>query len=457
MSSPTQPRFLIDLEVQDLNTVDHTSLAHSIRRGIELAPPPFRIALFGPWGSGKSTILHMLQEQLQESEGDDTHDGPYLKTVWFNPWEHESNTNLMQSLVALLTAEIPDGLRYSRKGSRVIHRVTRAGDWIGQRWEERSIVVSDARALPRSSELLNPEQDDDIAQVSAMREAFRRFVDFTLVHGPKHQTKRLVVFIDDLDKCRPINVLNLLEGLKLAFARQTNIVLVFALDREVLCNAVELKYGRRTNFDADKYIEKIFEFNYDVPSIAIRHVKPLIRELYDRARLSELAGTAQQANLDMEAIGEVLGQPGIDLNPRKIKRIFNKFIWFFASRGALEENAEERPEPDPDPEMEATVYWLTWLLTGECWREFRKMTNRHGEAALAELCNRVTGNPIYPHSNQQVRQEFDALPGSESLLEYYRGIFNVSRGAHLPQIQELMKTRVTELARIDRILRLHGI
>ncbi|MEO1270519.1 MAG: P-loop NTPase fold protein [Myxococcota bacterium] len=457
MSSPTRPRFLIDLEVQDLHTVDHASLARSILRGIELAPPPFRIALFGPWGSGKSTILRMLQEQLLEHDNQGgVGEGVFLKTVWFNPWEHESNTNLMQSLVALLTVEIPDGIRYSRKGSRVIQKVALASDWIGQRWDERSIVVRDTRHTS-APELLNPDHDGELAQVSAMREAFRRFVDFTLVQGPKHQTRRLVVFIDDLDKCRPINVLNLLEGLKLAFSRKTNIILVFALDREVLCNAIEQKYGRRRDFDADKYIEKIFEFSYDVPAIAIRHIKPLIRELYERARLMELAGTEEQAQRDMEAISAVLGQPGIDLNPRKIKRVFNKFIWFFASRDALGLNAEQRPEPDPDPEMDQVVYWLTWLLTGECWREFRKLTNQYGESAVAELCNRVTGNPIYPHSNQQVRQEFDLLAGRESLLEYYRAVFNVGRGAHLPQIQELMKTRVTELARIDRILRLHGL
>ncbi len=453
------PHFLRDLEVQDLHTVDHASLAQAIAKGIELAAPPFRIALFGSWGSGKSTILKMVQACIEEENAREDLHADYIKPLWFNAWEVESHTSLLASLVTLFVHHIPEGVRYSRKGARVARQAALASAYLSRRWNT---------AQPHPTPALNPQDDDDaddFSQVQTLKDTFRRLVDLTLQSAPRQRERRLVVFVDDLDKCAPHTVLAFIEGVKLFLERGTPLILVFALDREVLGNAIAQKYHHSQHrppntFDADRYVEKIFEFNYDVPPITLPNTRPLARELYLRAGLADLAASDEERALALAAIERALALPGISLSPRKIKRIFNKFIWFFSSMRRLPleppEPAPASPDDAPD-DLPALDAWLIWLLTTEQWRELRRMVADHGAPALGELCNRVTGNPLFPHANQTVRALFDALPGQAALLDYYRGVFNANGAVHLPAVQLRMRARVHELARIDRVLLLNGV
>jgi len=468
------PHFLLDLEIQDLHTVDHAALAQSIFQGITLAPPPFRIALFGPWGSGKSTILKMVQSLIEEvnNTDDDEAGQMYFRPLWFNAWEYESDPNLLMSLLNLLTSLVPDGVRYSRKGSRAIRQAVLSTEYLGQRW---SRVTGRADHATVSQALSEPpeagSEPTEVNHVVLMKDAFRRIVDFGLVHAPRSRMRRMVIFVDDLDKCQPVTVLAFLESIKLFLGRETPLVLVFALDNDVLRNAIAQKYAPQHNFDTDRYLEKIFEFSYDVPPITIGQIKPLIGELYERAGLARYAVSAQASLSELEAMERVLSHPSLSLSPRRIKRIFNKFVWFLASQSRLPITSPRRtdspqvPLPgtmeaqvvEPEDAMPAIDYWLTWLLTGEYFRAFRALVLVHGEPAVGELCNRVTGNPLFPHANQVVRQQSDALPDLNKLLDYFRMVFNVSGSAHLPQVQVRMRERVAEFVRIDRVLQLNGI
>jgi energy-coupling factor transporter ATP-binding protein EcfA2 len=447
----------LDLEVHDLHTVDHSALAQSVHQGILLAPPPFRIALFGPWGSGKSTLLRQVEQVVKDTHRVDSDSELFCKTLWFNPWHYESDPNLLLSLIVALSSEIPDGVRYSRRGAKLVREVITAADWLGRRRRDRRARTND------DLDLEGTEEGGDAARVEIVRDAVRRFIDMILVQAPKHRARRLVVFIDDLDKCLPDNALALLDCLKLFFDRGSNIVLVFTVDRDVLSAAIQQRHQTGPHFEADLYLEKVFEFSYNVPPIEFGQLKPLIQVLYERAGLGR---TSDDVAGDLACIDQVLTRPGIVLSPRKFKRIFNRFIWFLSSRAWLEVEAPQVGEPaaaiegfnPEDYAVDPRRLWLAWLLTTEYFRTFRGFVAAYGDAAIGELCNRVTGNLLYPHSNQLAHEAFDnEIAGNRTLLEYYRPIFDVGGGAHRPAVQGIMRARVVEMSRIDRVLRRHGI
>src|SRR6185437_7765945 len=57
---------------------------------------PFTIGVFGTWGSGKSTLLSMLCERLEEK-----HPAKFVR-VWFNPWNHRREPNMLVPLLHAL-------------------------------------------------------------------------------------------------------------------------------------------------------------------------------------------------------------------------------------------------------------------------------------------------------------------------------------------------------------------
>jgi len=198
-------------------------------------------------------------------------------------------------------------------------------------------------------------------------------------------------------------------------------------------------------FDPERYIEKIFEFTYTVHPIQWQQLGTLISELYDRSSLG-LHQSSEHKTEELKTIELVLQRPGVVLNPRRIKRIFNKFIWFLSARLWL-----------PRGEELSLEQWLSWLLVSEYWREFRALVGRFGEEVLGELCNRVTGNLLFPHANDVVRQSFETLNGYRSLLEYFRHFFNNVGDMHSTETQARLKDMIEEFAFIDRTLRAHGL
>ena len=78
---------------------------------LRVASPPLAIGLFGDWGSGKSTFMHMLEEAVDRATEDDAHTPDlFIKNVVhirFNAW-HYIDANLWASLVSHIFRELYD-------------------------------------------------------------------------------------------------------------------------------------------------------------------------------------------------------------------------------------------------------------------------------------------------------------------------------------------------------------
>ena len=425
------PKFLRDIEVTDLDALDLGNLARSLFHGIQIADLPFRIALFGPWGSGKSTVLNRVQQLLDESPS------PRTRILWFNPWGYGSDNDLLHNLVLSIADLIPEKSRQSNKGSRVIQAALEALKALRPHLGGPALPPPNARDTTALDEQM-PRASD---RLRSLRNAFHDLVEAALGHN----AERLVLFIDDLDKCVADTALAFIEGCKLFFSSHSRLVAVFALDHEVIANAVALKYGQRRRFDPERYIEKVFEFSYQVPPIFWHQLDRLVESFYHRVHLGAGLDEATQ-HVHTLAIIRTLHRPGLVLTPRSLKHIFNRFIWFFTARSWLPQAKESNID-----------LWLTWLLVSENWRAFRDHVSRHGVELLGEVCNRVTGNLLFPHSNDAARAALDGLSGQRALLDYFRHLFASIGDIHVPETQALLRGILQELVEINRTLRAHGI
>lgn len=436
----SQPHFLKDLEVREIQSLDHAMLARSVFTGIRLSSPPCRLALFGSWGSGKTTILKLVFTEIERHMTKKAR-GIFFRTTWFNAWDHESSANLFHSLVCQLIEEIPDGVRYSRKGSKIVKRVLQGARIHGRRWQADLSLEH-----PASPSELGEAAVPDAYGVDSLRRDLERFTEMLLVGGGKGRAKRLVVVVDDLDKCLALHALAFLESIKLFFSRQAPIVFVCATDATVLRRVVQSKYGQAEVAFAESYIEKIFEFSYEVPGINAVQISGLVDEIYRRSGLHKRQPDDFVVEDEVALMEEVLSRTGLALNPRRIKRIFNRFIWFLCQEDPL----------DPDREM-GLEPWLTWLLATEYWRELRDFIGRFGDVAFKELGNRVAGHPLFPHSAEACKNAFDALPEQRGLTDFFRCSIVPPDDAHRPEVQAELRAAVMRFAGIDQVVRTLGL
>jgi len=72
-----EPTFEGALDFQDYSK----NLSNIIR---ETTPPQFAVGIFGKWGSGKTTLMKMIKQKLDEDNSSDK-----ILTVWFDAWRYE--------------------------------------------------------------------------------------------------------------------------------------------------------------------------------------------------------------------------------------------------------------------------------------------------------------------------------------------------------------------------------
>lgn len=255
------------------------------------------IVLFGGWGTGKSTLMNYIEQKLIQ--------GKKYKTVFFTAWEHEKDNNLALSLVDAITDKLD--------GNSVIKEFKKEsmGFFINI---FRGLTIKTPEILGFGLEYDFDKQQKAIKEVYEKIESgksfFKKLSDFKkkfqeMENALLEKGQKLIVFIDDLDRCEPENIITLLSAIKLFFSIGKRTMFFFGIDRNAVANAVKTKYG--DVIKSDEYLEKIFDISFEMPK------NNSIQSLLNHHSIHYA-----------EKIEEFLKK--IDfVNPRHIKKVLNKY------------------------------------------------------------------------------------------------------------------------------------
>ena len=276
---------------------------------------PMTIAIQGDWGSGKTSIMNMVKEQLNEK----------IVPVWFNTWQYsqfEMESTLTKSLLTNFLAKI------SLKDDITIKKLAQTVFGLSKTVMSSVVDIYAGGALSELSDktLLNknkPEENHaDI--LNTLKERIQKAVDIKL---STDQKKRIVVFVDDLDRLAPEKAIELLEVLK-NFMDVKQCVFVLAVDYAIITQGLIKKFGDQIGHNKGKsFFDKIIQLPFSVPT-AQYDIGSYINEL--------LKSVVKDAPKDAGDRYKALVNSSIGCNPRSLKRIFNSFI--LLNKVALKKN-----------------------------------------------------------------------------------------------------------------------
>lgn len=98
--------------------------------------------------------------------------------------------------------------------------------------------------------------------------------------------KQLIIFVDELDRCRPDYAVQMLERIKHFFAID-NIVFVLSVDKTVLCKSIRAVYGG-LDINTGAYLRRFIDLDFDLPQ---PRPHDFIKMLYERHKLNEYCST----------------------------------------------------------------------------------------------------------------------------------------------------------------------
>jgi tetratricopeptide (TPR) repeat protein len=257
------------------------------------ADTPLVIALYGPWGAGKTSMMKQLRYELDPP---DRSSSRLAATVWFVPWEHSKDSQPAVSLLHAIRRDL--GLQ---KDPTVRRALTAIATALTEDAQIPYLGLSLGRIQAKYRQLA--EQDvEKKSQQSLLRE---RFNDVITAARRKHGGMRLVVFIDDLDRCQPTTAVSVLEALKL-YLNIPDCVFVLGVDRQPIEAAIGVEY-RNLQIAKENYLDKIVQLPFTIPALSAGSVESYIVEKVPE-HLKDCKGLL------------AVGAPD---NPRQLKRTIN--------------------------------------------------------------------------------------------------------------------------------------
>jgi len=361
----------------------------SVQEGLN----PLTVGLIGSWGSGKSTLLNLICEKVESNE--DMNALPIVVNAWMFEGYDDAKTALMDSILFSLQENETIREKCESRLKNLIKKV----DWIrvGGALAKKGIPVAASIAtgnpVPAIMSALNGVKDfdltkqDDISKIEKGINVVKGFLkeeesDQNIVENVRSfrneftdllkesNVDRLVVLIDDLDRCNPDRIMETLEAIKLFLAVE-NTTFIIAIDEEIVKYSIKRKYPKldsEQDIDVAKdYIEKVVQIPIKLPELSELEIKNymmlLICEMFLKSEQLQVIitkfkecgmfskgeiisssdildlvqdGTCLKSGMSIEQfkeyietfskIGDVISYSTLKGNPRQTKRFLNMFF-----------------------------------------------------------------------------------------------------------------------------------
>lgn len=376
-------------------------------------PPSAPVLVAGDWGSGKSSVLWSIYNSINKRQPERSG----APAVWFEAWHYEATGPLLGALIHAVLAAAPPAYRQSlvcrRRLKQVCGLVTAVtgramlgyltGGLLGPTPLDAEPVDASgtfegtgARALAQDAEALVGATDQlAIDPVDRLRSAVRDLLRDIWGEAQPYP----VVFIDDLDRCSPASLVELIDGLRLLVsdAEELRCRFVVALDRDVAVEALSHKFGGLSRFDGNRYLEKVFPLCLHVPKLSPNDVRLILSDFTSHhcavppaARAGAPRHPGPSTTLidgdDNNTLTQVLSER-VFANPRLIKRCIDRL----AVLKQLESWSNgPAPENDRVTHLEEERALVQWLAASERWPLLRRIARSHGADFWEQLRRHLT-------------------------------------------------------------------
>ncbi len=248
-----------------LNRRPHVEALCRVLRGVDGHAV---VSLDAPWGAGKTAFVRMCSAHLR-SQG--------VRVVEFNAWQKGHTGNPLVDLVAAVSDQIGKSkvAELRKTAANVAWHLVSVGS--------RGIIDRDAFEGDEPQILADWEQAEQESTLFAERLEAVASAD----KGP------LVVFVDELDRCRPPYALSLLETVRHLFAAD-GVMVVLAINRAELRHSVESVYGN--DFDADWYLRRFADLHISLPPPDEQNLTTFLDELLETTGLSARFTTSSNSH-----------------------------------------------------------------------------------------------------------------------------------------------------------------
>jgi predicted KAP-like P-loop ATPase len=247
---------------------------------------PCSIGIYGDWGSGKSSLMKMVEEKYKKGEQKD------VLVIRFNGWLFEGFEDSKTVLMGRIISELSEHLDLKGDAQKGLKDILKKVDKmkVAQFITKHglSAIATHGLSLPfavyegykemektgfkdvvdgvKDVEFKDYIKEISEGSVSSSIQNFHKDFDELLKNV---KVKRIIVLIDDLDRCSPETIIGTLEAIKL-FLFSSRTAFIIGADERLIKYAVEQRFPKLSGVNADvgrDYLEKLIQIPIRIPSL----------------------------------------------------------------------------------------------------------------------------------------------------------------------------------------------
>ena len=419
---------------------------------------PLVIALSGQFGIGKTTLLRMIIARAEVFN---------FKTIYFNAWKSDYIENAFSAILSEIIS-----IFSSR--SKVKKGLVNAGKKILQLGVPniiKSITFNIVDLSEITTEVISTikrgfasEELNRHIELKKCINNFKNELDNATAEYRK-EGKQILIVIDELDRCKPIFAIKILESIKHLFD-VSNIHFIFGLDYEQLSQSISYIYGPNTNVNG--YLRRFFDLQFEIPRPEIKDYLNYLFELYDLNGIIELRKEYIGNEHDKEEfLATIYGLSRIyNASLRDLEKCFNIFalvlritkesLYIFSAVLAflimlkLFDNNTYRKIVNYEMKIEDIIKYFSSKEEGE--KFIYNKSDISGQILLAELSVCL----CRPEFSEKTYHYFDSVLNDQNQEEAYKKFIrsvkmiaqNFRRGRTFRKVMEYLDKKINFMDRI---------
>lgn len=235
----------------------------------------FVMSINNPWGEGKTTFIKMWKKYLEDD---------LYSTLYFNAWESDFEDEALVSLISQLS-DLNKNNKHEKNFKKIIKdsapllvkmpKIILKG--LSDKYLGEGVASDISNVIMETTETTMQRELEVYAMKQTSRDDFKKSLQKYV--SEVSNSKPVVFFIDELDRCKPSYAVKVLEQIKHLFSVE-GIIFVLSIDKTQLGNSVRGFFGS-DQIDADEYLKRFIDIEFSFPKVSNTKFCDYLYQYYD--------------------------------------------------------------------------------------------------------------------------------------------------------------------------------
>lgn len=227
------------------------------------------LAVNASWGMGKTTFVEMWKKYLDSKD---------IPNLYFSAWEDDYSNEPLIAILGEIQNYIQQNQTIEAKAEKIfaetIKKIAKIGIKGGWELAKGFLQQKCGGGYDKFMEIVCEEFEKSVENYSEEKTLLKEIKENIKQIFQQITDKKFVIFIDELDRCRPLYAIELLERVKHLFGT-SGVVFVLSIDKEQLGESIKSQYG---NIDTNQYLKRFFDLEYHLNTINQRQYQEFLYE-----------------------------------------------------------------------------------------------------------------------------------------------------------------------------------